>query len=80
MLGFIPFLIGEVSDFWFSLALGTMSGLGFSLLVLILILPVMFRGKAEKSKDERGRAKKRFKQFLIAITHGKIRFIPSGIE
>lgn len=43
MLGFIPFLIGEISDFWFSLAIGTMSGLGFSLIVLILILPVMFK-------------------------------------
>ena len=48
MLGFIPFLIGEVSDFWFSLALGTMSGLGFSLLVLMVVLPVMFKEKVEK--------------------------------
>ena len=48
MLGFIPFLVGEVSDFWFSLALGTMSGLGFSLLVLMVVLPVMFKEKVEK--------------------------------
>lgn len=50
MLGFIPFLIGEVSDFWFSLALGTMSGLGFSLLVLILILPVTFKTETVTAK------------------------------
>lgn len=52
MLGFIPFLIGEVSDFWVSLAIGTMSGLGFSLLVLIGVLPVMFRGKGKVSKEK----------------------------
>lgn len=45
MLGFIPFLIGEVSDFWLSLAIGTMSGLGFSLIVLLVVLPVMFKQK-----------------------------------
>ena len=49
MLGFVPFLIGEVSDFWFSLAIGTMSGLGFSLIVLIGVLPVMFRER-DKSR------------------------------
>ena len=43
MLGFTPFLIGEVSDFWFSLALGTMCGLGFSLIVLVGVLPMMFK-------------------------------------
>lgn len=48
MLGFIPFLIGEVSDFWFSLAIGTMSGLGFSLIVLITVLPVMFKIRDSK--------------------------------
>ncbi|MDE6451638.1 MAG: efflux RND transporter permease subunit [Odoribacter sp.] len=45
ILGFIPFLIGEVSDFWFSLAIGTISGLGFSLCVLLIVLPVMFKEK-----------------------------------
>lgn len=48
MLGFIPFLIGEVNDFWFSLAIGTMSGLAFSLLVLMGVLPVMFKTKNSK--------------------------------
>lgn len=45
ILGFIPFLIGEVSDFWFSLAIGTISGLSFSLCVLLIVLPVMFKEK-----------------------------------
>ena len=48
MLGFIPFLIGDISEFWFSLAIGTMSGLAFSLLVLMLVLPVMFKIKPSR--------------------------------
>lgn len=51
MLGFIPFLIGEVSDFWFSLAIGTMCGLGFSLVVLIVVLPTMFRRDKERRRE-----------------------------
>lgn len=55
MLGFIPFLIGTPSDFWFSLALGTISGLAFSLLVLFILLPIFFvprKDKRRKTKDE----------------------------
>ena len=40
ILGFAPFLIGETTDFWVSLAIGTMSGLLFSLIVLIFVLPI----------------------------------------
>lgn len=40
ILGFAPFLIGETTDFWVSLAVGTMSGLLFSLIVLIFVLPI----------------------------------------
>lgn len=44
LLGFVPFLIGkEVSDFWFSLAIGTMCGLVFSVVVLIIYLPMMIK-------------------------------------
>lgn len=53
MLGFIPFLIGEISDFWFSLAIGTMSGLGFSLVVLVGVLPTMFKRGERDKRDER---------------------------
>jgi multidrug efflux pump subunit AcrB len=41
LLGFLPFLVGEVNPFWRSLAVGTMSGLLFSLPVLVVYLPVM---------------------------------------
>lgn len=42
LLGFIPFLIGEINPFWKSMAIGTMSGLAFSLPVLIVYLPMTF--------------------------------------
>ena len=42
LLGFIPFLIGDINPFWKSLAIGTMSGLTFSLPVLIVYLPMTF--------------------------------------
>ena len=42
VLGFIPFLIGETQlSFWFPLAAGTMGGLLFSLLAIILLLPTL---------------------------------------
>jgi len=44
ILGFFPFLIAGKSDvFWFSLALGTMGGLLFSLLGLIIYLPIFLK-------------------------------------
>lgn len=45
MLGLVPFLferIGE-DDFWFSLAVGSMGGLLFSLLAYIFVLPIMMK-------------------------------------
>ena len=42
LLGFIPFLIGDINPFWKSMAIGTMSGLTFSLPVLIVYLPMSF--------------------------------------
>lgn len=53
MLGFIPFLVGKPSDFWFSLALGTISGLAFSLLVLIILLPIFFVPRKQITKGYR---------------------------
>ena len=50
ILGFIPFLIGSnVADFWISLAIGTMSGLIFSVLVLMIYLPLFFMRKEDKA-------------------------------
>ena len=41
ILGLIPFLFdGKDETFWFSFAVGTMSGLLFSILGIIFILPV----------------------------------------
>ncbi|MDR1274552.1 MAG: efflux RND transporter permease subunit, partial [Odoribacteraceae bacterium] len=45
LLGFLPFLVGEINPFWRSLAVGTMSGLLFSLPVLVVYLPVMLLKK-----------------------------------
>ncbi|GMQ26130.1 efflux RND transporter permease subunit [Algoriphagus sp. oki45] len=47
--GLIPFLIeGQNEIFWFSLAIGTIGGLVFSLLGVFWILPVMMWRKAKK--------------------------------
>lgn len=61
ILGFIPFLIGRTTEsFWFPLAVGTISGLLFSLLAIIFLLPIILvpRNKKKKLKnyDERKRA------------------------
>ena len=50
LLGFIPFLIGDINPFWKSLAIGTMSGLTFSLPVLIIYLPMTFRSPVASHK------------------------------
>jgi len=42
-LGFIPFLMfGQQEVFWFSLAAGTIGGLLFSILVIVLFIPLFF--------------------------------------
>lgn len=41
ILGFIPFVLGNnITGFWYSIAIGTMSGLLFSIIVLIIYLPI----------------------------------------
>jgi multidrug efflux pump subunit AcrB len=45
MLGLVPFLFsGKQELFWFSIALGTIGGLLFSVVVLLVILPLLLRG------------------------------------
>lgn len=39
-LGFLPFLIGPQGDFWFGLATGTIGGLLFSLVAVLIYLPI----------------------------------------
>jgi len=44
VLGLVPFLLGgENQDFWFSLAVGTMGGLIFSIFALMLFLPAFMK-------------------------------------
>jgi multidrug efflux pump subunit AcrB len=40
VLGFVPFLMGEKQPFWFALAVGTIGGLVFSLIGLLIYLPI----------------------------------------
>lgn len=40
LLGMIPFVIGEAEPFWFALAMGSMGGLVFSLLGVLVYLPL----------------------------------------
>lgn len=49
VLGLVPFLSGgDDSTFWFSLAVGTMGGLSFSVLALIVFLPAFMKLKTRK--------------------------------
>ena len=67
LLGFIPFLIGDINPFWKSLAIGTMSGLTFSLPVLIIYLPMTFSNKDTTSPNpslhRRGNRRKEAQQY-----------------
>ena len=43
VLGLIPFLFdGRNSQFWFSFAVGVMSGMLFSVIAIVVIMPVFF--------------------------------------
>ena len=43
VLGLIPFLFdGKQNQFWFSFAIGVMSGMLFSVIAIVLIMPVFF--------------------------------------
>ena len=48
VLGLIPFLFdGKSAQFWFSFAVGVMSGMLFSVIAIVLIMPVFFPLKAK---------------------------------
>ena len=50
VLGLIPFLYGGQKEvFWFSLAIGTIGGLLFSMFALSVFLPLFLKGMREKS-------------------------------
>jgi len=43
VLGLIPFLFeGDKSPFWYSFAIGVMSGMLFSVVAIVIIMPVFF--------------------------------------
>ena len=51
ILGLMPFLIaGEGEGFWFTLAAGATGGLIFSMLAVVLLLPLMIIGKSRTPK------------------------------
>ena len=48
VLGLIPFLFdGKQNQFWFSFAIGVMSGMLFSVIAIVLVMPVFFPLKAK---------------------------------
>lgn len=52
VLGLIPFLFdGRDSQFWFSFAIGVMSGMLFSVIAIVLVMPVFFPLKVRKKRD-----------------------------
>lgn len=53
ILGFVPFLFGDIQPFWFSLAVGTISGLISSLIGIFFFLPLLVVG------NKSGRLKQR---------------------
>ncbi len=57
VLGLVPFLIhGNKEPFWYSLAIGTMGGLVFSLIAIFVYLPLFVKGiKRRRKKGERNR-------------------------
>ncbi len=68
ILGFIPFLFGDGgAGFWYSLAIGTMSGLTFSILVLLIFLPMFMPLLVQDSKE--------FKEYKVKKNKRKIRRI-----
>ncbi len=61
VLGFIPFIVGTSKEsFWFPLAAGTIGGLLFSLVALVLYLPLLLlrRVKRPGRTKRPGRAKR----------------------
>jgi multidrug efflux pump subunit AcrB len=69
VLGLVPFLIhGNKEPFWYSLAMGTIGGLIFSLLALFVYLPMFVKGmKRKREKGKRrmkpGTERKKFKRW-----------------
>lgn len=52
VLGLIPFLFdGRQSQFWFSFAVGVMSGMLFSVIAIVMVMPVFFPMEERKKRE-----------------------------
>lgn len=52
VLGLIPFLFdGRQSQFWFSFAVGVMSGMLFSVIAIVMVMPVFFPMEDRKKRE-----------------------------
>ena len=52
ILGLLPFLIdGPSEDFWFSFAVGSISGLIFSVVALVFVMPMLMKSDKRMSVD-----------------------------
>ena len=51
VLGFMPFLVGNAEPFWFSLSVGTIGGLIFSLIGLFIYFPLIINKSGQKEKE-----------------------------
>lgn len=60
VLGFIPFLVGTSKEsFWFPLAAGTIGGLLFSLIAIILYLPLLLLKQPKSSTPHKPKKRKK---------------------
>ena len=71
ILGFIPFLIGEKTSFWYPLAAGTIGGLAMSLVGIFFYLPIFCGGKrfakaCRPHRKEESRSRKNFFKKICA--------------
>ena len=46
VIGFIPFMVGNAEPFWYSLSVGTIGGLVFSLIGLFIYFPLVINRKS----------------------------------
>jgi multidrug efflux pump subunit AcrB len=71
VLGLIPFLFdGRQSQFWFSFAVGVMSGMMFSVIAIVMVMPVFF--PMEERKRRKWKVVRRigglFKRRIVGVT------------